>query len=80
MSLAAQEALVQVSYIASDLRHPAAVWMSGDACDVHGAAADVDKEQHVVPDQASERTDLGGGYSPIYAPRVGGTISAECRA
>src|SRR6202040_3345326 len=56
--LAAQEAAVRVSHIACDLPHPPVVWVSGDACDVYAAAANVDKEKHVIRHQAPERPDL----------------------
>jgi hypothetical protein len=42
VSLSAQEAVIQVSKVACDLRHPPAVGMGRDACYLHGAAGNVD--------------------------------------
>jgi hypothetical protein len=58
ISFPAQEAVGQVGAIARHLAHPAAVRMTSDSRDLHGAAGDIDEEQHVVCHQSSGREDL----------------------
>jgi hypothetical protein len=54
MPFAAQKASVRIGDVACNLRHPRIVWMRSDAGDVYGSRGDVDKEQDVMRDKASD--------------------------
>jgi len=60
VSCAAQESLLWVEDVSSNLRHPGLARIDADACDVHGTGLQLDDEEDEVPDRAKDAQRLDG--------------------